>query len=166
MAPPIVDRVAGVTKTRWWGLLIALLIVATVTVVALQQRSFVSHVRAVATSNVDYLMLCGFRQGVTYEPCQLFDSQNLVGPLAHLASAATHMPPSKATPAKEMMLRVGRGPVTANQYLACFRVVRFADAQDVVYISEVTTDPACTRIQEYQAGYVAIPKGSLGHGAI
>jgi hypothetical protein len=147
-------------------LLVALLIVAAVAVVALKQRSFLNDIRAVATSNVDYLMLCGFRQGVTYEPCQIIDSQKLAAPLAHLASATIRMPPSKATPAKEMMLRLGRGAVTAKQYLGCFRVIRFADAQDVVYISEVTTDPDCTRIEKYQAGYVAIPEGGFDHGAI
>jgi hypothetical protein len=166
MALPIIDRVASFTRTRWWGLLVALLIVVALAVVALQQRSFVGDVRSVARSKVDYLMLCGFRHGVTYEPCQVIDSHKLATPLAHLASATTGMPPSKATPAKEMMLRIGRGPVTAKQYVGCFRVTHFADAQDVVYISEVTTDPDCTRIEQYQAGYVAIPRGGLGHGAI
>ena len=170
MALPAIERVAGCARSRWRGLAMALLIAAALAITALvmtisQQRSFVNDIRTLAGSNVDYLLLCGFRQGVTQDPCQVIDSSKLPAVLAHLASATTQLPPGKVAPASEMMLRIGRGPVTARQYLACFRVARFANAKEI-YISEVTTDRDCTRIETYERGYVAIPADSLGRGAI
>ena len=142
----------------------ALAITALVVTVS-EQRSFVSDIRTLAGSKVDYLLLCGFRHGVTQEPCQVIVSPELPAVLALLANATTQSPPGKVAPASEMMLRIGRGAVTGRQYLGCVRVARFANAKEI-YISEVTTDRDCTRIEKYQRGYVAIPADSLGRGAI
>jgi len=170
MALPVIERVAGFARTRWWGLLMALFIVTALAITALvvtvsEQRSFVSDIRTLAGSKVDYLLLCGFRHGVTQEPCQVIVSPELPAVLALLANATTQSPPGKVAPASEMMLRIGRGAVTGRQYLGCVRVARFANAKEI-YISEVTTDRDCTRIEKYQRGYVAIPADSLGRGAI
>jgi len=167
MALPIVERVADFTKTKWWVLLVALFMAATAVIVTVMQGSFAGELRAVAQSNVDYLMLCDFRRGVTHDPCQVIDaaSPRLGTALGHLSSASTRLPPGHARAAKEMMLRIGRGSVTSKQYLGCFRVVRFVDSEGI-YVNGVTTDSDCTRIEKYRAGYVAIPEGGFGHGAI
>src|SRR5690348_6584702 len=110
MALAAIERVAGFARTGWWGLLMALLIatafaITAFAIVASQQRSFANDIRTLAGSNVDYLLLCGFRHGVTLEPCQVIDSPKLAAVLAHIANAPTQLPPGKVAPASEMMLR-------------------------------------------------------------
>jgi hypothetical protein len=167
MALPIVECLTGFAKTKWWVLFGVLFIATAATIVTVQQTSFSAELRAVAQSNVDYLMLCGFRRGVTYDPCHTIGpgGPGLGAALENLSNATTRLPPGHANAAKEMMLRIGRGSLTSRQYVRCFRVVRFAGAERI-YINDITTDPDCTRIEKYRAGYVAIPEGGLGDGAI
>lgn len=167
MALPIVERVAGFIKTKWWALLVALSIATAGGVVAVQQRSFATELKAVARSKVDYLMLCDFQRSATYDVCQVIDaaSPNLGKALEYLSNATTRLPPSHAETTKEVMLRIGRGALTSKQYLGCFRAVRYVGTEDI-YIESVTTDSDCTRIEKFRAGYVAIPGGAFGHGAI
>jgi len=141
-------------------LLFAFLVGVIALFVTRSQSHFLREMKDVATSKVDYLMLCDLRPQQKDGQCRTIGSDlepQLVEATRLLAGAEAKLPPGKLQIADEKILRIGRGTGASGHYVGCYRVVQYVGVNDI-YINDVETDSACTRVETYRPGYVAIGK--------
>lgn len=145
--------------TRWSTAFVVLSFVGVAVYLTLFQSKFLDEFKSTINSDVGYLMLCEIHS----ERCQVIDgskSSKLSAAIKHLSGAMAKLPPSKAERMSERILRIGKGSLTAKQYVGCYRVIQYVGSEDL-YINQITSDPECTRIEKYMPSYVAVPAQGL-----
>jgi hypothetical protein len=157
----------GFHHSKWWPLCVMFFLFVGLAASVFMRENFAADLRAVARSNVDYLMLCDLGRAKTGESCRVIDRKEpgLQMALTNLYNAGNELPPGHATAEREMMLRIGQGDAASKQYVGCYRVVRYVGVQGI-YIQGVTTDPSCARIEKYLTGSVLVAPDTFGHDAI
>jgi hypothetical protein len=131
------------------------------------QKEFESELKRIASSDVDYLVLCEFHGNPRPQPCQTI--HRVGNPQFAMAirylSQATSAPRPKASAASDKILKLGRGSLASNEYVACYRATKYPWL-DQIYISPTGTDRECSWPKKYHAGSVGIPAHAFGPGAI